>query len=309
MGFSATGVMQIEFLVLVVIIGIPAALEKAPYCFRVSSSHDHENLFPSRRTTVSKHCATGRGWFDWNCQAEQFWNDAAREVRPPLIPMRATALLRTVVVSFVLLLGLPASAQLRISEFMAANTKTLADENNSYEDWIEIQNPSATNVDLFNWSLTDSKSNPTKWRFPSTNLPPGGFIVVFASDKDRRTPGARLHTSFKLDSGGEYLALVSPSGVVATEFSPYPPQVSDVSYGFGPLSTNVTVLNSGASVRALVPSTNNAGDLLNYAWTGMPRTNLSMTSLGKVARWVSASRTAPVTFSRRTSVLTSNPEC
>ncbi|HLP77549.1 MAG TPA: lamin tail domain-containing protein, partial [Candidatus Paceibacterota bacterium] len=182
--------------------------------------------------------------------------------------MKAKVFVRIVVWSL-LLFCLPAPAQLRISEFMAANTRTLADENNSFEDWIEVQNTSATNVNLFDWSLTDSKGNPGKWRFPATNLPPGGFIVVFASNKDRRTPGARLHTNFKLDAAGEYLALVDPNGTVATEFSPkFPPQVSDVSYGFSPGSTNVDIISAGADVRAFVPSTNNGGDLLNYTWTG-----------------------------------------
>src|SRR4051812_46867976 len=77
-------------------------------------------------------------------------------------------------------------AQVRISEFMASNTQTLADEDGSYEDWIEIQNPSSTSVDLFNWALTDSSSKLTEWRFPATNLPPGGYLIVFASNKDRR---------------------------------------------------------------------------------------------------------------------------
>ena len=42
-----------------------------------------------------------------------------------------------------------------------------------------------------------------------------------------------LHTSFRLRSDGEYLALVAPDGVtVLSEFSPgYPRQFEDVSYG------------------------------------------------------------------------------
>lgn len=168
-----------------------------------------------------------------------------------------------------LLAGFSAEAQLRISEFMAANTRTFPDENRSYEDWIEIQNTSTTNVSLLNWSLTDSRNNPAQWRFPSTNLPPGGFLVVFASNKDRRTPGMPLHTNFKLDASGEYLALVNPAGEIATEFSPkYPPQVSDVSYGFSPTSTNCGFIPAGAAVKVLVPSAVNGGSMLDYTWTG-----------------------------------------
>lgn len=120
-----------------------------------------------------------------------------------------------------------------ISEFMASNTRILADETGSYEDWIEIYNPSALTVNLDGWYLTDDEDDLTKWRFPATNLAGGRFLVVFASGENRRIPGARLHTSFSLSAGGEYLALVHPDGVtIASEFSPeYAQQIPDVSYG------------------------------------------------------------------------------
>jgi hypothetical protein len=120
-----------------------------------------------------------------------------------------------------------------LSEFMASNTRTLKDETGQFVDWIELFNPSDTAVDLTGWSLTDDPGDLTKWRFPATNLAAGGFLVVFASGADRRNPGARLHTSFQLSAGGEYLALVRPDGVsVASEFKPtYPRQVPDLSYG------------------------------------------------------------------------------
>lgn len=120
-----------------------------------------------------------------------------------------------------------------LSEFMASNTRTLKDETGQYVDWIEVFNPSEAPIDLRGWSLTDDASNLTKWRFPATNLAAGGFLVVFASGADRRTPGSRLHTNFQLSAGGEYLALVRPDGTnIASEFKPtYPRQVPDLSHG------------------------------------------------------------------------------
>ena len=45
----------------------------------------------------------------------------------------------------------PLAAQdFRISEFMAANTRTLADEDGDYPDWIEIHNAGVTPASLFN---------------------------------------------------------------------------------------------------------------------------------------------------------------
>ena len=127
----------------------------------------------------------------------------------------------------------PASAQLVITEFMASNGSTLKDEDNTYPDWIEIYNRTATNVNVGGWYLTDNAGNLTKWQFPATNLAPNAFMVIFADNKNRRVPGAPLHTSFSLSASGEYLALVKPDGVTrVTEFAPqFPNQFTDVSVG------------------------------------------------------------------------------
>lgn len=136
---------------------------------------------------------------------------------------------------FFFLLGLipaGAGAQVRLTEFLASNESGRKDQNGEYSDWVEIHNAGAEPVNLLNWSLTDKIDNKTKWTFPPVMLPAGGYLVVFASEKNRTDPDAELHTNFKLGSGGEYLALVQPDGVVATEYAPvYPQQLPDVSFG------------------------------------------------------------------------------
>ena len=143
-----------------------------------------------------------------------------------------------------------------ISEFMAINTTTLADEDGDYSDWIELYNSSTNSVNLGGWYLTDRATNLTHWKFPSTNLGPSSFMVVFASNKNRRVAGAPLHTNFKLAGSGEYLALVMPDGVTkATEFAPaFPPQYADISYGYAMTGAVRTLVAPNAAVRALVPS-------------------------------------------------------
>jgi hypothetical protein len=120
-----------------------------------------------------------------------------------------------------------------ISEFMAANTKVLADEDGAFSDWIELHNPGESDVNLAGWHLTDSASNKTKWKFPDLTLPAGGYLLVFASSKDRTNPAGPLHTNFALSAGGEYLGLIQPDGTtVASEFNPgFPAQADNVSYG------------------------------------------------------------------------------
>ena len=82
----------------------------------------------------------------------------------------------------------------------------------STPDWVEIWNTAPDPVNLGGWHLTDRATKLTKWTFPATNLASGGFLVVFASGKDRAVAGAPLHTNFKLSSAGEYLGLVEPDG-------------------------------------------------------------------------------------------------
>jgi hypothetical protein len=123
-----------------------------------------------------------------------------------------------------------------INEFLAANVNTagLKDENLELSDWIELYNRGGADVNLAGWSLTDQADQPALWTFPATNLPAGGYLVVFASGKDRRIAGARLHTSFALGSGGDYLGLYNADfpPQVAHEYAPrFPEQRNDISYG------------------------------------------------------------------------------
>ena len=120
-----------------------------------------------------------------------------------------------------------------ISEFMASNETTLADEDGDFPDWIEIFNPDDESVDLGGYFLSDDALTLNRWIFPATTLGAGEWLVVFASGKDRDV--GELHTDFKLAAGGEYLALVATDGVtVVSDFGEaYPPQFEDGSFGAG----------------------------------------------------------------------------
>lgn len=156
-----------------------------------------------------------------------------------------------------------ANATPLITEFMADNTETLADEDGDFPDWIEIHNPDAAAVDLDGWTLTDNATNLTKWTFPPAIIAPGGFLVVFASGKNRQVPGNELHTSFSLSAGGEYLALVEPGGTtIANEFSPeYSAQDPDRSFGLA--FSGVPLISEGVSSTYLIPSNGTLGT----SWT------------------------------------------
>lgn len=140
---------------------------------------------------------------------------------------------------------------------MASNQTTLQDEDGDYSDWIEIHNPGSTSLSLENWTLTDDPSSLQKWAFPNVTIPANGHLIVFASGKNRSTPGSQLHTNFELNQSGEYLALISPGSNNASHaFTPkYPEQFEDISYGVLPgQTTNPTDLISATQARYLVPS-------------------------------------------------------
>ncbi|RYD36805.1 MAG: hypothetical protein EOP86_05040, partial [Verrucomicrobiaceae bacterium] len=159
-----------------------------------------------------------------------------------------------------------------ISEFMASNKATLADEDGAFSDWIEIHNPDSAPVSLAGWKLTDNASSPDKWVFPAVTLQPGDFLVVFASGKNRTNPAGQLHTNFSLSAGGEYLGLRAPDGAVATEFTPeFPAQLDDVSCGS--LFSSVNLITAGHNVRYTIPQSTTPAD-----WTGPAFTDSTWSS-------------------------------
>jgi hypothetical protein len=135
---------------------------------------------------------------------------------------------------FLLFLNSVTRAEPIITEFLAANQNGLVDSDGDRPDWIEIHNPDGVAVDLGGYHLTDDAGEPTRWTFPAgAIIQPGGYLIVFASGKDRAVAGSPLHTNFSLDAAGEYLSLRAPGGTpVLTEFpSPFAVQSDNISYG------------------------------------------------------------------------------
>ncbi len=151
----------------------------------------------------------------------------------------------------------------RISEFVASNSGSLLDGDGNASDWIEIHNPNLSNLDISGYHLTDDPLEPDKWPFPPDTVLAGGeYLVVFASDRqvaDYIDPEGNLHTSFSLNSDGEYLALVATDGMTVIQdfFPQFPPIPEDVSYGTEGFFTEPTprAVNSPAGVTGFVEDT------------------------------------------------------
>jgi len=153
-----------------------------------------------------------------------------------------------------------AKGDLVISEFCASNQNGIEDEDDDRPDWVEIFNPDATPADLTDWYLTDNAAAKDKWRFPAVTIPPGGYLLVFASDKNRRVPGQPLHTNFSLGAGGEYLGLVRPDAqTVVSQYNPsFPAQFPDLSYGIPSNVTNTTFFAETATGQWTIPTSANS---------------------------------------------------
>eukprot|EP01025_Chloroclados_australasicus_P013026 TRINITY_DN1620_c0_g1_i5.p1 TRINITY_DN1620_c0_g1~~TRINITY_DN1620_c0_g1_i5.p1 ORF type:complete len:1023 (+),score=138.19 TRINITY_DN1620_c0_g1_i5:371-3439(+) len=158
-----------------------------------------------------------------------------------------------------------------INEVMSSNGNTLFDSDSDNSDWIEFVNMEDEDVYLRGWFVSDNSNKPTKWMFPDVRVGAKGMIVIFASGKDRRVPGFELHTNFRLNSRGEYLALYRPDGTVSSAILPrMPPQYEDITYGrpnletVGPsLSALVGDSNKMSYLEKPTPGLPNEGPLLN----------------------------------------------
>ncbi|MCB9890745.1 MAG: CotH kinase family protein, partial [Planctomycetes bacterium] len=126
-------------------------------------------------------------------------------------------------------LGVRATGPIVISELLAKNTKSGRDENNEYDDWIELMNVSNQAVTVSGMYLTDNSSNPTKWKIPSGHtLAPGASLLVWADEDGTQGP---LHANFKLSASGEEVALFATDGTTNLDWIEFGPQLSDRSLG------------------------------------------------------------------------------
>lgn len=113
-----------------------------------------------------------------------------------------------------------------INEVMSSNESTIRDgdvddpkfgsQGGAYSDWIEIYNAGSQDVDLTGYTIADSSA---VWTFPEGIVPAGGYLLVWASDKDKVAADGQLHTNFKLSASGESLIFKAPDGTVVDSVS------------------------------------------------------------------------------------------
>ena len=99
----------------------------------------------------------------------------------------------------------------------------------SSSDVVELYNAGTASLDLSGWHLTDNFTDTIKWTFPDgTTIDAGGFLLVWCDGEN--TEGTQLHSSFKLSSIGEELAVYDAAGQWVDGVA-FPNQSTDISYG------------------------------------------------------------------------------
>jgi spore coat protein CotH len=138
---------------------------------------------------------------------------------------------------------------LYISELMAVNAHTIADETGEYDDWIEFYNTGPVDVDIGGMYLSNSIGNATQFRIPpTTTVPARGYLVLWADGED-----TGVHLNFGLSGAGEYVGLFDNQ---ENHYAPvdavyFDPQTPDVSWGRFP----VPITDSGSEWHAMVHPT------------------------------------------------------
>ena len=118
-----------------------------------------------------------------------------------------------------LLLSLSLFGQVLINEYSAANFDGFVDNYGDNEDWIELYNPSAANVDLNGYYLSDKTDNLTKWQFNSSVIiAPNSHLLVYCSGRNEIV-GTNVHTNYKLHQtkGNEWVILTDTDGVTIVD--------------------------------------------------------------------------------------------
>lgn len=88
----------------------------------------------------------------------------------------------------------PGAPNVALTEQVVIN-EVLSHTDPPLEDAIELHNPTAQTVDLSHWWVSDSLTEPRKYRIPAgTTVPAGGFLVLFNDQFGRGAQGFSLNS-------------------------------------------------------------------------------------------------------------------
>lgn len=142
------------------------------------------------------------------------------------------------------------ASPLRINEVSAGND-IYVNDHFKRNDWLEVYNTTAHDIDLAGMYLSDNSSNPLKYRIgadgsmASTIVPAHGFRIIWC---DNLQPVSQLHASFKLSNAdGASVSIQAADGTWADEMV-YLEQNQWQTYGRYPDGGNRTALSNQPTI-------------------------------------------------------------
>src|SRR5688572_12820858 len=97
-------------------------------------------------------------------------------------------------------------SQVVINEVMANNQAAVPNQG-IFPDWVELRNLGTNAVDISDWSLSHTTTNPRELVFPaSTVIPAGSYLIVWC---DQLTNAPGLHANFNLNRAADDVLLYS----------------------------------------------------------------------------------------------------
>lgn len=124
----------------------------------------------------------------------------------------------------------------KINEISADNSMYV-DNYVKKDDWVELYNTSAQDVDVNGWYLSDNLGKPKKFQISNDNgqntiVPAKGHLVLWASKRDPL--GEMIHLSFKLGNDDGELLLLTSSDETWTDTLTYVAHTGQESVGLYP---------------------------------------------------------------------------
>ena len=120
-----------------------------------------------------------------------------------------------------------------INELMSDNASTAADGSGTYEDWIELYNPTSFPLSTAGLFLSDTLDPTAYWPLPAYSILPGSYLIIWADDD---TQQGVAHASFKLSKAGTSLYLLNSNELVLDSVT-LGPLAEDVSFARFPNGT------------------------------------------------------------------------
>ena len=122
-----------------------------------------------------------------------------------------------------------ANVGLVINEVMAKNTTTLSDDQDDFDDWIELYN-SGNTLGTGSFYISDEQDYPNKWKLPDDLINSNDFLLLWCDDDPE---DGSNHANFKLNNTSDQLYLYTTygDGYQLVDYILFTEQTEDISLG------------------------------------------------------------------------------